>query len=83
MDVIFAGTPPLEALRYIAHEAAGWTKERVTHNKVMMIKDVASAFFEAKATKAVCVELPPGSLTEVDKKKRHVGNSQHEFARNT
>ena len=38
-----------------------------------MINDVARAFFEAKATRTVCVELPPESLTEDDKKNDLVG----------
>ena len=38
-----------------------------------MIADVARAFFEAKATRAVCVELPSESLTEEDKQKDMVG----------
>ena len=51
MNGIFAGAPPLEALRYLLHEAA--TCEGSTQ-KVIMVNDVARAFFEAKATRAVC-----------------------------
>ena len=39
---LFAGTPPLEALRYLIHDAATKGPER----KVVMINDVARAFFE-------------------------------------
>ena len=73
MEGIFAGTPPLEALRYIIHEAATVDNIKGKHTKVIMINDVARAFFEAKATRTVCVELPPESLTEDDKKKDLVG----------
>ena len=65
MEGLFTGTPPLEALRFLAHEAAtvddyqsrdvGSSDENVT-----MINDVARAFFEAKATRKICVELPGG-----------------------
>ena len=73
MDGIFAGTPPLEALRYIIHEAATVEGMKSKHMKVVMINDVARAFFEAKATRQVCVELPSEGLTEEDRKKDLVG----------
>jgi hypothetical protein len=58
-DGLFAGTPPLEALRYLVHEAA--TVDGDNDDKVMMINDVARAFFEAKATRTICVEIPEES----------------------
>ena len=63
MDGLFAGTPPLEALRFLVHEAATMDqrKEELASKEkeiVMMINDVARAFFEAKATRMICVELP-------------------------
>ena len=63
MDGLFAGTPPLEALRFLVHEAAtvdGYQNDATggPDEKVMMINDVARAFFEAQATRKVCVELP-------------------------
>ena len=54
---VFAATPPLEALRWILSEAA--TLEGTGDDKVVMLSDVARAFFEADATRLVCVELPP------------------------
>ena len=60
---LFAATPPLEALRFLVHEAATleecgtggvWSQEE----KVTMINDFAGAFFEAKAIRKICVELP-------------------------
>ena len=36
MDGIFAGTPPLEALRYIVHEVATIRKGEDTQTKVIM-----------------------------------------------
>ena len=73
IDGVFAGTPPLEGLRYIIHEAATVDDIKGSYSKVIMINDVARAFFEAKATRAVCVELPSEGLTEEDKKKDMVG----------
>ena len=73
MDGIFAGTSPLEALRYIIHEAATVEGMKSKHMKVVMINDVARAFFEAKATRQVCVELPSEGLTEEDRNKDLVG----------
>ena len=70
MDGIFAGTPPLEALRSIIHEAA--TVDG-SGEKMIMIADVARAFFEAKATREVCIEIPEEDMTESDKKQDMVG----------
>ena len=63
VDGLFAGTPPLEALRFLVHEAAtlddhGSSEVGDSEEKVIMINDVARAFFEAKATRKICVELP-------------------------
>ena len=45
MEGLFAGTPPLEALMYILHEAA--TQDGL-EEKVVMTNDVARAFFQAQ-----------------------------------
>ena len=66
---LFAGTPPLEAMRYIIHRAATAGKEE----NVVMINDVARAFFEAAAKRAVCVEIPEEDKTEADRHKDVVG----------
>ena len=51
---LFAGTPPLEALRMLVSDAAtGGGVE-----KVVMINDVATAFFGASMRRTLCVELP-------------------------
>ncbi len=42
--------------------------------KVMMINDVSRAFFEAKATRDVCVELPEEDKTEEDRRMDMVGH---------
>ena len=73
MDGIFAGTPPLEALRYLVHEAATVEKTKGKHTKVIMINDVARAFFEAKAMRTVCVELPEEGQTQEDRQQDMVG----------
>ena len=66
---LFAGTPPLEAVRYLVHDAATWTGEE----KVVMINDIARAFFEAAAKRQVCIELPDEDKTASDKGKDLVG----------
>ena len=49
MDGIFAGTPPLEALRALVHEAATIGHGYNPHTKVVMVNDVSKAFFEEMA----------------------------------
>ena len=73
MDGLFAGTPPLEAMRYIIHEAATVEHGQDIDSKVLMINDVARAFFEAEATRPICVELPEESLTDDDRNQGMVG----------
>ena len=58
VDGLFAGTPPLEASRFLVHEAATVEGEEEEQEKVIMVNDVARAFFEAKAIRKLCVELP-------------------------
>ena len=58
MDGLFAGTPPLEGLRYLLHRAATTTKG--SRSKCIMVNDVSRAFFEAAASRLVCSELPEG-----------------------
>ena len=53
-DGLFAATPPLEALRMLVSDAATVGNGE----KVIMINDVARAFFEAPMKRMVCVELP-------------------------
>ena len=64
MSGLFAGTPPLEALRALISEAA--TLEDGMEEKVIEIDDVSRAFFEAAATRDVCIELPAEDMTEKD-----------------
>ena len=58
VEGLFAGTPPLEALRFLVHEAATVEGEEEEQEKVVMVNDVARAFFEAKAIRKLRVELP-------------------------
>ena len=75
IDGIFASTPPVEELRYLLHRAA--TVEKNEHGKVMekviMVNDVSRAFFEATATRQICIEIPEEDKTEEDRKKDNVG----------
>ena len=52
-DDLFAATPPLEAMKLILSMAASNNK-----GEVLMINDVSRAFFHAKATREVYVQLP-------------------------
>ena len=52
MDGLFAATPPLEAARLLLSVAASQP------DAVVMINDVSRAFFEAPASRTVCIELP-------------------------
>ena len=61
-DSLVAATPPLEALRMLVSEAATVEEDGKDIRKVIMINDVARAFFEAKATREVCVEMPDEAL---------------------
>ena len=47
MDGLFAVTPPLEAMRYLVHQAATVDEKGRVGEKAIMINDVARAFFEA------------------------------------
>lgn len=58
-DGLFAATPPLEALRLIISRTATIEKKRPHCRRVIMVNDVARAFFEAPMSRSVCVELPP------------------------
>ena len=55
---IFASKPPLEALRAIVSEAGTLRTTRKVREIVIMLNDVARAFFEAKAIRELCVEIP-------------------------
>ena len=56
-------------MRYIIHRAATIGKEE----NVVMINDVARAFFEATVKRAVCVEIPEEDKTATDNHKDVVG----------
>ena len=58
-DVLFASTP----LRLIISDAATQDQEE---DKVIMVTDVARAFFEAPARRTICVELPEEETHEGD-----------------
>ena len=44
MDGLFAATPPLEALRFLVHEAATKRTGEEMGSKVIMVNDVARVF---------------------------------------
>lgn len=63
-DGLFAATPPLEAVRLLLSDAATRQQEEEGEANVVMINDVARAFFEAPVRREVCVELPPEERRE-------------------
>ena len=66
--------PPLEAVRFLIHEAATVRSDEPMGSKVLMINDVSRAFFEAPATRNICVELPKEDRTEPDVRHDKVGH---------
>ena len=74
MDGLFAGPPPLEALRFLVHEAATIRSNEPIGSKVIMVNDVARAFFEAPAVRNVCVEIPVEDKEDADVKHDQVGH---------
>ena len=56
----------MEALRYLIHEAATVRSHEAIGSKVVMINDVARAFFEAPAVRNVCVEIPKEDRSDAD-----------------
>ena len=59
---LYASTPPLEALKLLISDAATRTsdtfKEEEEEEKVIMVNDVARAYFEAKVERTIAIELP-------------------------
>ena len=70
-DGLFAGTPPIEALRLLVSAAA--TTEAGEEDNVIMINDVSRAFFEAPIQRSVCIELPDEDLDDADREQDMVG----------
>ena len=69
---LFAATPPLEALKFLISQAATTNGDQ-TKESVIMINDVARAFFEAPVTRDVRIEIPNEDKTEDDWKQDMVG----------
>ena len=59
-DSLFAATPPLEALRLIISRAATTIEEGKAsgESRELMINDASRAYFYAKATRCIYIELP-------------------------
>ena len=57
-DTLYASTPPLEALRLIVSWAATVKGSKKEHCHELMINDVRRAYFYAKASRNLFVELP-------------------------
>ena len=78
MGGIPAGTPPLEALRCLVHEAATIRGKKDDYYKYIMVNDVARALFEAPAVRQVCVELPDEDILPEDRVRDNVGHLPNE-----
>ena len=65
-------TPPLETVILLVSEDVTVDEKGEVGNKVVMINDIARAFFEAEATRMVCVELPDEAKTAKDWEKDNV-----------
>ena len=63
---LFAATPPLEAVRLLLSDVATVRKARPNEDRVIMLNDVARAFFEARMKRYVCVDLPAEARAESD-----------------
>ena len=73
---MFAATPPIEGVGFLVSDAATLEqghKKRGHGKKSMMINDVSHAFFEAKATRHICVELPKEDLEHGEEDQDLVG----------
>ena len=55
---LFAGTPPVEAIRLILSDAATGEGGAGRHTKCLMVNDVKRAYFHAECTRDVYVQLP-------------------------
>lgn len=56
-DALYASTPPLEALRLVLSKAA--TVVEGEEKNDIMINDVSRAYFYAKSTRCMYIEIPP------------------------
>ena len=76
MEGLFAGTPtpPLKGFRCLVHEAATVRSDEPMGSKVLMINDASRAFFEAPATRNICVEIPAEDKTDMDVRHDRVGH---------
>ena len=52
-----------------------WSNERLG-SKVLMVNDVARAFFEAPATRNICVGIPKEDTTEADARHDKAGHQR-------
>ena len=64
---LFAATPPLESLRFLLSICASHQKSRrPDDNHIIMVNDVKRAYFYAKATRPIYVEIPAEDKEEGD-----------------
>ena len=64
---LYASTPPLEALKLLISDAATRTSDTFKEEeeeKVIMVNDVARAYFEAKVERTIAIELPDEDKAE-------------------
>jgi len=61
-------------MRYIIHEAATIRSGARMGSKIIMVNDVARAFFEAPAVRDVCAEISKEDRSEADTRHDKVGH---------
>ena len=69
-DDLFAGTPPLAAMRYVLSETAS-RGERISKEQKIKIIDIKKAFLHGEMRRNVYIELPPEDEKSCDG--RYVG----------
>ena len=64
LNGLHASTPPLEALKLFISGAATRTSDTFEEEEVIMVNDVARAYFEAKVERTIAIELPDEGKAE-------------------
>ena len=56
---MYAGTPPLEALRYILSHAASFHPDKEMDRRNVLVSDVSRTYFNVVVTRDIYIELLP------------------------
>ena len=72
VEDLFAGTPPLEAVKMLLSEAST-VEEADVGTRVVIVADVKKTFYEALAKRRICMEVPEEDKSDEDKTQDVVG----------